>query len=151
MFAFVSLLLFVLLDSEVLIFLMHFRPNEVSNELVSEILKSDSALKITVGVADLLIFPSTILPERNHCKFFSWRILSAPPTILPERNHCKFFPPPMLFLFSLCATHANTKLAHLTILSVLLCNSIISHQFFYLRSFFLSAKNFSCEPDWFMI
>jgi len=69
-------LFFYLFDSEVLIVLMHFRPNEVSNKLTREIIESDSALKLTVGVADLLIFPSTILPEQNHCKLFGWRIPS---------------------------------------------------------------------------
>ncbi|CAN6344486.1 unnamed protein product [Urochloa humidicola] len=54
-----------------------FRPNEVSNGLVTEIIESDSALKITVGVADLLIFPSTILPEQNHLyqgKHYLWGV-----------------------------------------------------------------------------
>ncbi|OEL17079.1 hypothetical protein BAE44_0021901 [Dichanthelium oligosanthes] len=45
-----------------------WRTNEVSNGLVSEIIESDSALKVTVGIADLLIFPSTILPEQNHSR-----------------------------------------------------------------------------------
>ncbi|CAN6339737.1 unnamed protein product [Urochloa humidicola] len=54
-----------------------FRPNEVSNGLVTEIIESDSALKITVGIADLLIFPSTILPEQNHLyqgKHYLWGV-----------------------------------------------------------------------------
>lgn len=54
--------------------LVHFRPNEVSNKLMREIIEGDSALKLTVGTTDLLIFPSTILPEQNHCKLFGWRI-----------------------------------------------------------------------------
>lgn len=69
MFAFFScFFFFCLLDYKGLMFLMHFRPNEVSKGLVSEIIESDSALKVSVGIADLLIFPSTILPEQNRCK-----------------------------------------------------------------------------------
>ncbi|CAL5098178.1 unnamed protein product [Urochloa decumbens] len=54
-----------------------FRPNEVSNGLVTEIIESDSALKIAVGIADLLIFPSTILPEQNQLyqgKHYLWGV-----------------------------------------------------------------------------
>ncbi|CAL4904096.1 unnamed protein product [Urochloa decumbens] len=54
-----------------------FRPNEVSNGLVTEIIESDSALKIAVGIADLLIFPSTILPEQNQLyqgKYYLWGV-----------------------------------------------------------------------------
>ena len=48
---------------------MHSRSNEISNELVKEIIESDGALKATVGIVDLLIFPSILLPEQNQCKY----------------------------------------------------------------------------------
>jgi len=44
---------------------MHSRSNEISNELVKEIIESDGALKATVGIVDLLIFSSILLPEQN--------------------------------------------------------------------------------------
>ncbi|CAL4904094.1 unnamed protein product [Urochloa decumbens] len=43
-----------------------FRQNEVYNRLVNNIIKSDGALKATVGMAELLIFPSSLLPEEYH-------------------------------------------------------------------------------------
>uniref|UniRef100_K3YEE3 Zinc finger PHD-type domain-containing protein n=1 Tax=Setaria italica TaxID=4555 RepID=K3YEE3_SETIT len=42
------------------------RQNEVSNRLVNGIIKSDGALKVAVGMAELLIFPSSLLPEQYH-------------------------------------------------------------------------------------
>jgi hypothetical protein len=48
---------------------MHSRSNEVSDELVNEVIETDSALKVTVAIADLLIFPSVVLPEQNQCKY----------------------------------------------------------------------------------
>ncbi|KXG23020.1 uncharacterized protein LOC8079854 [Sorghum bicolor] len=49
--------------------------NEVSDELVNEVIETDSALKVTVAIADLLIFPSVVLPEQNqlyHGKHYLW-------------------------------------------------------------------------------
>lgn len=48
---------------------MHSRSNEVSDELVNEVIGTDSALKVTAAIADLLIFPSVVLPEQNQCKY----------------------------------------------------------------------------------
>ncbi|RLN28556.1 uncharacterized protein C2845_PM05G04730 [Panicum miliaceum] len=53
------------------------RSNEVSNELVKEIIESDGALKATVGIVDLLIFPSILLPEQNQLyqgKHYLWGV-----------------------------------------------------------------------------
>jgi hypothetical protein len=36
---------------------------------VEEIIDSGAAIKAVVGVAELLIFPSTILPEQYHGKY----------------------------------------------------------------------------------
>ncbi|CAL5098176.1 unnamed protein product [Urochloa decumbens] len=47
-----------------------FRQNEVYNRLVNNIIKSDGALKATVGMAELLIFPSSLLPEEYHSLVF---------------------------------------------------------------------------------
>jgi hypothetical protein len=47
---------------------LHSRPNEESNKLVNKIIESDDALKVTIGVAELLIFPSCLLPEQSQCK-----------------------------------------------------------------------------------
>nr|CAB3459452.1 unnamed protein product [Digitaria exilis] len=44
----------------------NLRQNEVTNTLVNDIIQSDGALKVTVGIADLLIFPSSLLPEQYH-------------------------------------------------------------------------------------
>ena len=54
---------------DLLIFLSYPRQNEVSNRLVNNLINSDGALKVTVGIAELLIFPSSLLPEQYHCKF----------------------------------------------------------------------------------
>lgn len=40
--------------------------NEVSTRFINKIIKNDGALKVTVGIADLLIFPSVLLPEQYH-------------------------------------------------------------------------------------
>uniref|UniRef100_A0A0A8ZAE0 AIPP2-like SPOC-like domain-containing protein n=1 Tax=Arundo donax TaxID=35708 RepID=A0A0A8ZAE0_ARUDO len=54
-------------DSIGLFFFPHVsRQNEVSNRVVDKIIKSDGALKVTVGIAELLIFPSVLLPEQYH-------------------------------------------------------------------------------------
>ncbi|KAG2615023.1 uncharacterized protein LOC120663672 isoform X4 [Panicum virgatum] len=53
------------------------RSNEISNELVKEIIESDGALKATVGIVDLLIFPSILLPEQNQLyqgKHYLWGV-----------------------------------------------------------------------------
>ncbi|KAL6905591.1 hypothetical protein ACP4OV_003192 [Aristida adscensionis] len=65
-------------DSIGLFFFPHnLRPNEVSNRLVNKIIKSDDALKVTVGIAELLIFPSSLLPEQYHLfqgKHYLWGV-----------------------------------------------------------------------------
>ncbi|CAD6270461.1 unnamed protein product [Miscanthus lutarioriparius] len=51
------------------------RSNEVSDKLVNEVIQTDSALKVTAAIADLLIFPSVVLPEQNHLyhgKHYLW-------------------------------------------------------------------------------
>ncbi|KAJ1264856.1 hypothetical protein BS78_08G033800 [Paspalum vaginatum] len=53
------------------------RQNEVSTRLINKIIESDSALIVTVGIADLLIFPSVVLPEQYHFfqgKHFLWGV-----------------------------------------------------------------------------
>ncbi|XP_062203479.1 uncharacterized protein LOC133905733 [Phragmites australis] len=53
------------------------RANEVSNRVVNKIIKSDAALKVTVGIAELLIFPSVLLPEQYHFfqgKHYLWGV-----------------------------------------------------------------------------
>ncbi|CAN6330617.1 unnamed protein product [Urochloa humidicola] len=54
-------------DNIGLFFFPHdLRQNEVYNRLVNNIIKGDGALKATVGMAELLIFPSSLLPEQYH-------------------------------------------------------------------------------------
>jgi len=54
-------------DNIGLFFFPHsLRQNEVSNRLVNNLINSDGALKVTVGIAELLIFPSSLLPEQYH-------------------------------------------------------------------------------------
>ncbi|WVZ88458.1 hypothetical protein U9M48_034978 [Paspalum notatum var. saurae] len=53
------------------------RQNEASTRLISKIIKSDSALIVTVGIADLLIFPSVVLPEQYYFfqgKHYLWGV-----------------------------------------------------------------------------
>ncbi|CAN6339756.1 unnamed protein product [Urochloa humidicola] len=60
-----------------LFFAPGLRSNEVSDELVKELIKSDSAFKASIGIVDLLIFPSTQLPEHNHFyhgKHYLWGV-----------------------------------------------------------------------------
>ncbi|CAD6268333.1 unnamed protein product [Miscanthus lutarioriparius] len=47
------------------------RSNELSDELVNEVTETDSALKVTAATADLLIFPSVLLPEQN--QLYHWK------------------------------------------------------------------------------
>ncbi|CAM0950094.1 unnamed protein product [Alopecurus aequalis] len=52
-------------------------PNEESDVLVEEIIDSCAVMKAVVGVAELLIFPSTILPEQYHVcqdKHYLWGV-----------------------------------------------------------------------------
>ncbi|CAN6335629.1 unnamed protein product [Urochloa humidicola] len=54
-------------DNIGLFFFPHdLRQNEEYNRLVNNIIKSDGALKATVGIAELLIFPSSLLPDQYH-------------------------------------------------------------------------------------
>ncbi|XP_047050974.1 uncharacterized protein LOC124656237 [Lolium rigidum] len=52
-------------------------PSKESDVLVEEIIDSGAAIKAVVGVAELLIFPSTILPEQYHVcqgKHYLWGV-----------------------------------------------------------------------------
>ncbi|CAN6335647.1 unnamed protein product [Urochloa humidicola] len=60
-----------------LFFAPSLRSNEVSDELVKELIESDSAFQASIGIVDLLIFPSTQLPEHNHFyhgKHYLWGV-----------------------------------------------------------------------------
>ncbi|CAN6325917.1 unnamed protein product [Urochloa humidicola] len=60
-----------------LFFAPGLRSNEVSDELVKELIESDSAFKASIDIVDLLIFPSTQLPEHNHFyhgKHYLWGV-----------------------------------------------------------------------------
>ncbi|KAL6641850.1 hypothetical protein ACP70R_020031 [Stipagrostis hirtigluma subsp. patula] len=65
-------------DSIGLFFLPHNSgTNEVSDRLVDRIIKCDGSLKVTVGIAELLIFPSSLLPEQYHLfqgKHYLWGV-----------------------------------------------------------------------------
>ena len=54
-------------DCGLLILSFHSRQNEDFSRL-NRIIKSDDALQVTVGIAELLIFPSLLLPEQYHRK-----------------------------------------------------------------------------------
>jgi hypothetical protein len=66
-------------DSGLLIFSFCSRQNEELSRL-NRIIKSDDALQVTVGIAELFIFPSVVLAEQyRHHKCRSWRIAPPPP------------------------------------------------------------------------
>jgi len=70
-------------DCGLLILSFHSRQDEELTRL-NRIIKSDDALQITIGIAELLIFPSVLLPEQYHRKCRSWRI--PPPSSPPKIN-----------------------------------------------------------------
>jgi hypothetical protein len=70
---------------------MHSRSNEVSDELVNEIIQTDSALKVTTAITDLLIFPSVVLPEQSHCKYCVIKFLFLLISCSVEHSYYEFF------------------------------------------------------------
>lgn len=81
-------------DSGLLILSFYSRQNEELTRL-NRIIKSDDALQVTVGTAELLIFPSVLLPEQYHCKYSIWRM---PIPLLPTEKNFEAMQTPVSFL-----------------------------------------------------
>uniref|UniRef100_A0A0A9HCD7 AIPP2-like SPOC-like domain-containing protein n=2 Tax=Arundo donax TaxID=35708 RepID=A0A0A9HCD7_ARUDO len=77
-------------DSIGLFFFPHgLRSNEVSGRVINKIIESDGALKVTVGIAELLIFPSVLLPEQYHFfqgKHYLWGVFKRRAAALVEEQ-----------------------------------------------------------------
>ncbi|XP_066355864.1 ASI1-immunoprecipitated protein 2-like [Miscanthus floridulus] len=73
-----------------LFFLPHSPMQNEDLSRLNRIIKSDDALQVTVGIAELLIFPSVLLPEQYHLfqgKHYLWGVFRQRKDILDNGAH----------------------------------------------------------------